>query len=183
MVTLAAGVLMLAGCSTANGAADATSGNAQAAPTAAGAADMSAWVQCLVEHGVQMPSGGPRGALPGSPPSGSPTDRPSDAALPSDRPTGGPGGAFPAGPGGATGLPPGVDEQAWQSAQQACAGLAPTRPTQPSQDAAGNLNAFWSCMADHDVQAPDSRLPNDLDQNDPTVTDSLDTCRVLIPQP
>lgn len=79
-------------------------------PTASsqGAGGHDAFVQCMTENGIPAPpDGGPGGPPPGA--DGAPPDGP-----PSD--AGGP----PA--------PPGVDQQTWDDAMQACASLAPQPP-------------------------------------------------------
>lgn len=87
---------------------------------------MSAFQDCLKEHGVSMPEGGgrPSGAptdrpsgAPTDRPSGVPTDRPSDA--PTDRPSGAPTGRPSGGPGMSTEM---------RAAMQACASLRPQAP-------------------------------------------------------
>lgn len=64
-----------------------------------GSGQRAAYVQCMSQHGVTMPS---RGNRPSTAP-GTPRRDPSTA-------------------------PPGVDQNAWTSARTACASLAPTRP-------------------------------------------------------
>ena len=101
-------------------------GTSMAAPLQP-AGDHDAFTQCLTDNGVPAPpDGGPGGpGGHGGPPPGGPP------------PNGGgpPGGAMPPpGPGGprANGqtppAPPGVDQQTWDNATQACASLAPHPP-------------------------------------------------------
>jgi hypothetical protein len=180
---ICASALLLAGCS---GASDA--GSTQAATSTAGAggdAGMSAYVQCLSEHGVQMPTGGPLG---GKPPDGAPSGFPTDApsGRPTDRPTDMPSGMPGSGPDGLMGAPPGVDDATWQAARDACSGLAPAgRPQQDGSPPPGTGDeqyaVFWTCMSDHDVTAPTSGLPTDLDPDDPTVAAALTICDALLP--
>ena len=89
-----------------------SSGPAAAEPPPGG---HDAFMQCMTEHGVPAPpKGGPDG--PGSP--GGP-------GGPGGPPPGGTGGPPPDGPPPA---PPGVDQQTWDNAKQACASLAPEPP-------------------------------------------------------
>ncbi|GAA0960755.1 hypothetical protein [Actinocorallia libanotica] len=74
---------------------------------------MSAFQDCLKEHGVSMPEGGRGGGRP----SGAPTDRPS--GTPTDRPSGAPTGRPSGGPGMSTEM---------RAAMQACASLRPEAP-------------------------------------------------------
>lgn len=188
---VAAGALLLGGCAAGLDKGVEAAGTASGPPSGA---DMAAYVDCLSEHGVQMPAGGPgtgadgerpTGEPPTDAPTGMPADRPSGA--PTERPSDRPEGARA----GATAPPPGVDGQAWQAASDACASLAPSeRPAGPagqdgvqpfSTTATGQYDVFWTCMADHDVDAPESRLPADLDEDDATVSAALGTCDVLLP--
>jgi hypothetical protein len=146
-----ASVLLLAGCA---GGSDSGSSPDAASPAgqAPGGAGMAAYAQCMSEHGVELPAGGPVGGVrPSVAPSGMPTDAPSAAlaACSALAPTGGPGQ-----PGGA----------------------APTASGGASQFA-----VFWSCMSDHDVTAPTSGLPTDLDKGDATVAAALTICDALLP--
>lgn len=195
-VGLVAAALLLAGCSGGDDGTDAAAAAAEtpsAAPSAApsgGAADFEAYQQCLSDNGVDVSALGQGGFGGGQRPSGMPTDRPTDfpsgmpTDLPSDFPTDGAG----RGPGGGAGMnaPEGVDEETWQAAQQACADLRPSfgggmgGPGGQGQGAA-TYQVFWSCMADHDVQPPESGLPADLDTADATVADALETCQKLLP--
>lgn len=85
-------------------AAVACSSGAAAAQQPAGGND--AFMQCMTEHGVPAPpAGGPGDAPPEGPPPGD--------APPAEGPP-------PA--------PPGVDQQTWDAAGQACASLAPAPP-------------------------------------------------------
>jgi hypothetical protein len=79
------------------------------APSADAQPGHDAFAQCLTEHGVSAPPQGqpPQGQLPqGAPPQGTPPQ----------------GGTPPA--------PPGVDQQTWDAALQACQSLAPAPPAQ-----------------------------------------------------
>ncbi len=118
-----ASALVLAGC--AGTAGTSSSPGAATGSAAPGAADMSAYVQCLSEHGVELPTGGPMsGTRPEGAPSGRPTDMPS--AMPTDLPSAMPGGGPEGQPRGQMAAPPGVDDATWQAAQDACSELAPT---------------------------------------------------------
>ncbi len=118
-------LLGLAACGTSTGTSTAAAASSTAeAPAGAAGQDgtgdtaMAAYESCMEENGVTMPeraAGGagaaPKGGTPpqgGTPPSGTPR-------------AGGPGGS----PGQA---PPGVDEDTWAAAREACSDLAPTPP-------------------------------------------------------
>ncbi|WP_458319252.1 hypothetical protein [Mycolicibacterium brisbanense] len=84
-----------------------------------------AYGQCMEEHGMPAPPGGfgqrPPGHPDGPPPDGA---TPPEGAPPAEPPPGHHGdGATPP-------PPPGVDQDAWNNALQACASLAPTPPPQ-----------------------------------------------------
>lgn len=173
---------------------------------------MAAFSACLAEHGVTVPSGGPGsgGGAAGGPPSGMPTDRPSGAptdrptGMPTDRPggpasgmaAGGPAAPPEGGEGGPGAIPSGVDSSAWTAAQQACASLLPAggpqgpsgaRPTAAPGSAmassgTADLTVFWACMSDHDVPAPSSSLPADLDRASTDVAAALRVCGILLPE-
>jgi hypothetical protein len=186
-----ASAVLLAGCAGSSGSGSTPNASSSAAP---GGAGMAAYAQCMSEHGVELPAGGPLGGgRPSGAPSGMPTDAPS--GMPTDRPSGmptdvpsrmpgaGPGG----GPGAQTAAPSGVDAETWTAAQAACSALAPTGgPGQPggiaptASGGASQFAVFWSCMSDHDVTAPTSGLPTDLDKGDATVAAALTICDALL---
>ena len=102
-------LLGLAACGTSTATGTSTAASASAAAPAddtageddSADADPAAYQSCLEENGVSMPA----------PPSGAPA-------------AGGQGG-----PGGAPDqAPPGVDDDTWEAAQEACSDLAPTPP-------------------------------------------------------
>ncbi len=137
----AAAVLALAGC------------GADATPAAAGDTSLAAYRDCLGKQGITLPSA-PAGFA------GRASGRPS--AFPSGRPSGRPT-SFPSGrPGGFGGMrPEGVDEQAWQKAQEACASVRPTAGAgmPGNRRGAGNRGAdtaYRNCLADHGVTAPNA---------------------------
>lgn len=72
-----------------------------------GSGRRGAFMQCMTQHGVTMPSRGPR-------PSGAPESR-------APRPHRDPNTA-----------PPGVDQNTWTTARAACASVAPSAPATPS---------------------------------------------------
>jgi hypothetical protein len=176
------GIVLLAGCA---GGSDSGSTPDSAASAAPGGAAMAAYAQCMSEHGVDLPDGGPMGGVrPSGAPSGMPTGAPS--GMPTDIPSGMPGG----GPGAQAAAPSGVDADTWTAAQAACSALAPTGgPARPgggppaATGGAAQFSVFWSCMSDHDVTAPASGLPTDLDESDPTVAAALAICDALLPDP
>jgi hypothetical protein len=112
-------LLGLAACGTSSDTGTSTAASAStAAPADDGAddddsadADPAAYRSCLEANGVSMPEPPAGGGQAGAPPSGAPA-------------AGGPGG-----PGGALDqAPPGVDDDTWEAAQEACDDLAPTPP-------------------------------------------------------
>ncbi|MFN8156373.1 MAG: hypothetical protein U0R68_03060 [Candidatus Nanopelagicales bacterium] len=174
---LAAGsCLVVAGALAACGSS--ASGDSAAA-SSQGADGFAAYRQCLSEHGITLPSGGPGGGQQGERPSGMPTDRPSGA--PSGMPSGGPGGDGM--PGGV--LPSGVDASAFQSANEACASLRPTGGPGGGPGGAGidqsALAAYRSCLSDHGVTVT-GRL-DQLSTSDPKTAAALTTCAPLRPTP
>ena len=133
---VALGMLGLAACGTTETAAAGSPAATSGATAEAAGSDADAREQfrsCLAENGVTLPEGdGPQdgaapGRTPGAPPAGT------DAAGAPAPPAGSPTGARPdaAGPDddGTPPAPPGVDATAWSNAMQACAELAPARPS------------------------------------------------------
>jgi hypothetical protein len=172
--TLAAGgavlLVTIAACGGSGTASSSTTASAApAAPSSAAgsrADGFAAYRDCMTQNGVALPD--LRGGQ-GGPPSGFPTARPSGA--PGDQGAG--RQAFP--------LPSGVEQGAFDKAQQACASLRPQfgGPVRIDQSA---LVAFTSCMADHGVTVPTGQSGlRDLDRTDPTVKAAFDTCAPLLP--
>src|SRR4051812_18585578 len=116
----------------------------------------AAYTDCLRKNGVTLPSA--RTGRPSARPSGQPSNRPTS------RPSGARGGGFGFGQGDQA--PPGVDQQTWQKAQQACSALRPTGGPQGGRDN-GAIRAYRNCLADHGVTM--SAGPGGLDSNDPKV--------------
>jgi hypothetical protein len=125
-------LLGAAACGSGGGAGNgsAVSGGAGSG-THARSEQMQAFQQCLSEHGITLASH-PRGAgaAPGATPGAAPGATPGAAPGATD-------GSAPAGAG--TGRhrdmatpPPGVTQQAWDSARSACASVAPHPGTAPS---------------------------------------------------
>jgi hypothetical protein len=112
----AAGLVVLAGCSSTASASGTTGESASttgAATVASSDTQMDAFASCLAENGVTLPepAGSPAGGADGSaPPEGAP-------------PEGGAPGA-----GGTPPAPEGVDADTWAAALQACADVMPTPP-------------------------------------------------------
>ena len=117
-------------------------------------------------------------ARDGRPPAAMPT------AAPSAMPSGGPG-AFPGG------LPDGVDQETFDTAQAACADLAPAfgpgragGPVGSGTVDATAMAAFQSCLSDNGVTVAEGQDPiRDLDRSDPDVKAAMDTCSPLLPVP
>lgn len=98
--------------------------------------------------------------------------------------------------GGPGAIPSGVDASTWTAAQQACASLLPAGGPQGPSDArpsgasasamsstgTADLTVFWACMSDHDVPAPSSSLPADLDRANTSVAAALKVCGILLPE-
>jgi hypothetical protein len=150
-----------------------------AGPAPSGQNAFQAYLTCLSQHGVTLPQGSPSARAdrsPGPRPSGG---RPSGPRPSGPRGSGGPGGGFGFGGPGGFGFgdqaPPGVDQDTWTKAQQACASL---RPSQPARNN-GALTAYRNCLADHGVTM--SQGPGALDSNDPKVAAALKACEPLRP--
>jgi hypothetical protein len=135
LVALAACGSTDAASPTASATASAGAGDTAAAAPAGGpdSAQMTAFRECMTQHGVTMPQRPGRGQAPGG-------QAPADGQAPGGQapavgqapPDGGQGGP----PAGAQGqkrdmstAPPGVDQATWTSARTACADLAPTPPS------------------------------------------------------
>lgn len=117
-----------------------------AATTVAGRADQSAVVAfrtCLQQHGVTLPTFVPRSTTPGE-------TRPSrPQGLDNGGPGGGSGGGFFRGGGGGFGNV--LNDPAAQKAVQACQDKLPAGFLAQMQARRNQMNAFYSCMADHGV--------------------------------
>jgi hypothetical protein len=137
------------------------SGATAAAPNGS-AAPQAAFRECLRQHGITMPTGGPggQGGRPGRPPSGRPTGRPSGA------PSGGPPSAT--GP--------------RQEGFQACASLAPNGGRFGGGVDQSALKAFQNCMSEHGVKVANTARPDALRTSDPKGAKAFQTCRPLLPQ-
>jgi hypothetical protein len=108
----AAGLVVLAGCSStasASGTTGESSGTTGGGTVASSDTQMDAFAGCLAENGVSLPE-------PGGPPAGGSADR-------SAPPEGGAPGA-----GGTPPAPEGVDADTWAAALQACGDVMPTPP-------------------------------------------------------
>jgi hypothetical protein len=151
-----------------------SSGHASGPSAAPGQGGSQAYLTCLSQHGVTLPSAFPRGNRPSDRPSGRPSSRPTD--RPSVRPTDGAGGRF----GFGNQPPPGVDAATWEQAQQACASVRSSAGPRTG----GNRNnsaftAYRNCLADHGVTM--SAGPDGLDANDPKVAEAMRVCAPLRP--
>jgi hypothetical protein len=107
----AAGLVVLAGCSSTASASGTTgeSSSTTGGTVASSDTQMDAFASCLAENGVSLPE-------PGGPPAAGSADR-------SAPPEGGAPGA-----GGTPPAPEGVDADTWAAALQACADVMPTPP-------------------------------------------------------
>jgi hypothetical protein len=136
-------------------------------PSSGPGAAFQAYMACLRDHGVNMPSRGPR---PTVRPSDFPTVRPT--ARPSVRPSGRGGFGFGDQP------PPGVDADTWNKAQQACASLRPSFGPGGRRDNGANA-AYRNCLADHGVTM--QGRPDELNSADPKTAAALKACEALRP--
>lgn len=156
---LSLGALLLTGCSS----SPATTATAQPSSSGSGAAQFSAYRDCLGKHGVTMPSGRPGG-------------RPSGGS--SDRPSGGGNGGGGFGFGGASADP------ATKAAMAACASLRPTGGFGGAggRGAGGTATAaFTSCMKDHGVTLPANGGVRALNTADPKTASAYAVCKALLP--
>ncbi|HEY7175965.1 MAG TPA: hypothetical protein VH442_13695, partial [Micromonosporaceae bacterium] len=157
-------------------------GTAAPSPTASGrAAGIQAYVTCLSQHGVTLPS-----RAPGAGRSGAPRPRPSfTGPRPSRSPGGGfGGGGFGGGFGGFGGFfanpsnpPAGVSAATWSAALSACKSLQPAA-------AGGGFNnsqftAYRNCLQSHGVTFSGGANPPST--SDPKVAAALKTCAPLRP--
>jgi hypothetical protein len=157
---------LLAACGNSGG-----SGATSNAAPGGGASGFAAYTDCLRQHGVNLPTGRPSGQR-----SGRPTDRPSGV-----RPSGGGrGGGFGGGGFFGSEAPPGVDQNAWDSARKACASELPSFGPRASGNSA--FQAYRNCLTEHGVTL--SGGPGGfggIDTADPKVAAALATCAPLRP--
>lgn len=118
----AAGLVVLAGCSstpTASGTTGESASTTGEATVASSDTQMDAFASCLAENGVTLPepSGGPQ--------AGAPAGGPADGSAP---PEGAPPEGGAPGAGGTPPAPEGVDADTWAAALQACGDVMPTPP-------------------------------------------------------
>lgn len=151
-------VALAAACGSGGAAATASPGSTRA----------GAYLSCLREHGVTVPSGGPRGhgGRAGGRPSGRPSGRPT-GRRPSGMPSGDPGGrGFGPRPSGAA---------------TACASLRPSPGVFGGGRVAGGtaLKAFRSCLSDHGVTG--TADPRALRAATGKRGAAYRTCRALLP--
>jgi hypothetical protein len=145
------------------------------APTSQGNG-FQAYLSCLSNNGVKLPTGGfGRGG------GNRPSDRPTDQPRPTDRPSGGFGGGRGGGFGGffGTQAPTGVDQATWDKAMTACNSL---RPTGGPGGGGGNNSAFAAyrnCLNDHGISPTANAFS--LSTADPKVAAALKACAVLRP--
>jgi hypothetical protein len=137
-----------------------------------GSQAFQAYAECLRQHGVTLP------AFPSARPGdGSARPRPSGSRSPGPRRSDGAfgGGGFPGGFGFGDQAPPGVDQETWTKAQQACASVRPSRSPRDN----GAIVAYRNCLSEHGVSV-DGGFGR-LDPNDPKVAAALKACEVLRP--
>lgn len=170
-------VTMLAACGGGSG-----TGNPPAAPGPTGTASFQAYLTCLTQHGVTLPSSATRPR-----PSFSPGTRPSRSPGP-----GGFGGGFGGGGrgfgGGGFGLtdpnnpPTGVDAATWGAALTACKSLQPTF----NRNGGGGFNnsaftAYRNCLSDHGLTFSTGPGGFNFSTADPKVAAALKACAPLRP--
>jgi hypothetical protein len=133
------------------------------------------YLGCLRDNGINVPQTNPSGR-----PTGFPSGRPSGfpSGRPSGRPSGGPGRQGGGGLFGST-APSGVDPQAWQKAQQACASLRPSAVPGGGNRNNGANTAYRNCLTEHGVTV--SGPIDQLDPKDSKVAAAMQACAVLRP--
>ncbi|MBM9509021.1 hypothetical protein [Actinacidiphila acididurans] len=192
----ASGALVLTACSSSSGSSSSASASGSPAATASASASgnrgqaMTAYRDCLSQHGLKLPSFAPRS--PGARPSGSPG---------AGRGFGGGGfggGGRGFGGGGFPGFGGASPDAATQKALDACKSL---QPQFSGRGGAGGANssafkAFTSCLKDHGVVLPTpspgatngAGRPGGgfgfrgLNTSDPKTAKAYDACKVLLPQ-
>jgi hypothetical protein len=186
--------LVLAGLTTATvlaacggGSSSTATPSANASGGAAGASGIQAYVSCLSQHGVTLPTRAPgaRGTRsPGTRPSFSRGPRPSGSAGAGRFGGGGFGGGFGGG-GFGGGLfndpsnpPTGVSASTWSAALTACKSLQPT-VTGNGGFNSSQFTAYRNCLQSHGVTF--SAGPNGLSTSDSKVAAALKTCAPLRP--
>jgi hypothetical protein len=180
VAVLASGALLMTACSSSGSSSAAAkpagsvsasvsasaSASASGKGSASGAQDMTAYRDCLSQHGLKLPSF-----------SGRPSGRPSGSGRP-----GGFGGGF----GGASADP------ATQKALQACESLRPQFNGRRGGGDNSAYQAFTSCLKDHGVTLPTpspgaSNSParrggfGTIDTSDPKTAKAYTTCKPLLP--
>ena len=201
VVAVFVGALALAGCGGGGSKANA-SATSSTSTTAANGRDTAAFQKyrdCLKQHGVDLPAnfgGGGGAGRQGGNGGGGQAD---NAAPPATDAT---GSTVPRNRGT---LPPGVDQQTFQAAQQACESLRPAGGFGGGNGQGGIRNsaefrAYVSCLADHGVpvstttstSTPPSttaggggggRPGQQFDRNDPHFASANQICMALLPQP
>jgi hypothetical protein len=198
VLTVFAAAAVLAGCG--GGSSSTATPSGDASGSASGAAGIQAYLSCLTQHRVMLPS-----RAPGAQGTRSPGARPSFGRAP--RPSGSAGagrfggGGFPSGGFGGGGFggggfggggfgggifndpsnpPAGVSASAWSAALAACKSLQPTAARRGN----GRFNnsqftAYANCLRSHGVTF--SAGPNGLSTSDPKVAAALKTCAPLRP--
>jgi hypothetical protein len=167
---------ILAGCGS-----DSVPAASASSTTPARAADLQAYLSCLGQHGVTLPSRSP-GARPSF----------SRGARPSRSPGAGGfgGGGFGGGGFGGGGLgggvggflnpsspPAGVSASTWSAALSACKSLQPS--ARPNTFNNSQFTAYRNCLQSHGVTF--SAGPGGLSTSDPKVAAALKTCAPLRP--
>jgi hypothetical protein len=157
-------------------------------PTNTGAAGFQAYLACLSQHGVTLPSQAARA-------------RPTFSFTPGTRPTRSPGSGFGGGGrgfGGGGGFgggfnfdpnspPTGVDQATWSAALTACKSLQPTFGGGTRGGSNFNNSAFTAyrnCLSDHGMKFPSTGAGGgglNFNTADPTVAAALKACAPLRP--
>lgn len=158
---LGLGALLLSGCSSSS----ASTATAQPSASASGAAQFTAYRNCLAQHGVTLPTGRPSGGFSRNP-----------SRNPSNRPSGGYGGGGGFGFGGGASANP-----ATQAARKACASLAPQGGFGGRGAGGTAMAAFTSCLKDHGVTLPANGGYRSLNTADPKTAAAYKTCSPLLP--
>ena len=165
---LVTGAMLIAGCSSSSSSSKTASASVSPSASSSGAAQFTAYRQCLTQHGVTMPTGNPSG-------------------RPSGRPSGGYGGGSGGGGGYGGGFGGGASANPSESAAaQACASLRPSGQGGfgGGGGAAGGssaLTAFISCMKSNGVPVTDQQVRSLSSSTDAKTVAALKVCKPLLP--
>ncbi len=183
LVVAGAALAVIAACGSGSGSKPST------AASAGRGNGFAAYIQCLSQNGVKLPSF--------ARPTGRPSDRPTGAPRPSGSPGSGRGGFGGGGLGGggfggggfggggfgglfrdANNPPEGVDAATWKAALAACQSKRPTFGGGNQYN--GQFAAYRNCLRDHGVTFGQG---TNLDTTDPKTAAAMKVCAPLRPTP